>query len=246
MTDRTSSWKPLDFRCPYDCIYCPECRSPDYNIEPELRKDWRDVPYRKTGIWVCGDTDLFHPEVPDYIIDAVLSRARDHPSHCYIFCTKNPQRYIDFLGKFPGWSYFTATIETDVDYGNSLSPPPLERLRAMKELRRKLERSSKLRPNEYQLTISMQPTWDFTDEFYWELTEIQPDQVCIGRVVGDYKYVQEPDFGKLMKLARRLSKMAVNRPNTPHTICMVNIDGRHVNSRSRFRSWPWRDPLSYG
>jgi len=240
MTDKTSSWKPLDFQCRYACNYCPE---KGHSIEPILREDWRDISWGRTGIWVCGDTDLFHPDVPNYIIEAVLERARDNPSQCYIFCTKNPQRYVDFLGKFPPWAYFTTTVESDIDYECGGAPPPLERLEAMKTLWKKLYDFPKLRPKlDYQLNIDMQPAFDFTPRFLKELTDLGPDQVCIGHRIPKTEnnpVIPEPDFRKLMKLARKLSKCFVTKRRNVWTICLVNIDSRTVTPKSRFTSWPF-------
>jgi len=53
--------------------------------------------------------------VKDEWIRAVLSHVVKFPDTYFLFLTKNPERYRDFLDEFPPNSILGATIETDDD-----------------------------------------------------------------------------------------------------------------------------------
>lgn len=238
MTSKTNNWKPLDFQCPYVCDYCPE---KGHSPVPQLRGTWDQIPWDRLGVWVASDTDLFHPAVPTELIERILKRAREI-YHCYIFCTKNPKRYLDFLGQFPSWTFFVTTVESDIDYYFSKAPPPLERLEWMKVLKKTLNENPDLRPVDYEINLDLQPIMDFTEEFLPKLLELAPNQIGIGRRVGDCE-LPEPSFRKTIYLAREMSKCLVLGNPISHQ-CMVNIDGCHVyHNNNDFVDWPPRKKL---
>lgn len=51
-------------------------------------------------IFVCSMADLFGEWVPDEWIDAVVSSTQSALQHRYLFLTKNPKRYDDWLERF--------------------------------------------------------------------------------------------------------------------------------------------------
>lgn len=52
------------------------------------------------NIFVCSMADLFGDWVPDEWIDAVISSTQSALQHRYLFLTKNPKRYDDWLERF--------------------------------------------------------------------------------------------------------------------------------------------------
>lgn len=215
-----AEWNPLDFVCPHACKYCPEWRK-ELSMKPVLRKDWDKIPYG-TAIWVCSDTDLFHDAVPSSLISKVLKRAREQ-SHGYIFCTKNPKRYKEFIDEIPPWSYLATTIESDIDHRNCNAEPPLKRFEHVTELKQLIAdkyKTGALFPRAYpEVTICVQPILEFTPRFLELLTELQPDQVSIGPEKKGYT-TPEPPFQEILDFAIEL-KMALKQN-------LVNVLGRSV------------------
>jgi len=237
VTTKTNNWKPLDFQCPYACDYCPE---KDHSPTPKLREGWKEIPRDRTGIWVSSDTDLFHPAVPDELIEKILAHSK-RLYHCYIFCTKNPERYLDFLGQFPAWTFFVTTVESDIDYETSKAPSPLERLKWMKVLKKTLEESPGLAPVDYEINLDLQPIMDFSDDFLPQLLELAPHQIGIGRMIGDCEF-PEPSFRRTLHLVREMSKcIVVGMPISRS--CWVNIDGERDTIDEPLTDWPPRRKL---
>ena len=81
--------------------------------------------------------DLFGDWVPDSWIRRVLEATQTAPRATFMFFTKNPERYRDFLDLFPPNSWLGATIETDIECvasRYSQAPSVLDRLVAMRKL----------------------------------------------------------------------------------------------------------------
>jgi len=222
-TTPTENWKPLDFQCPYACTYCPE---EGYSETPRLRERWEDIPSR-FAIWVCPDTDLFCDEVPSGLIESILEKASDYPHYphkAFIFCTRNVERYSEFLDKFPQWTYFATTVESDIDHGCSRAPPPMVRLEELKKLKFAL---SDL-PGIYETCISIKPIMNFTDKFADIIRHVMPDQVSIGREVMCIENFPTPRFSEVLTLAKKLSRFT-----------SVNVSGEDIKD---LEDWPQDDP----
>jgi len=52
------------------------------------------------NIFVCSMGDLFHDAIPDEWIQAVFAACEKAPQHRYLFLTKNPGRYEQFIKKY--------------------------------------------------------------------------------------------------------------------------------------------------
>lgn len=219
-TTVSGKWNPLDFDCLYGCTYCPE--KGKHSVKPKLRENWRNIP-RDMAIWVPEDTDLFHPAVPSELISKVLKRARE-VSHGYIFCTKNPERYKEFLYEFPNWSYLCVTIESDIDYKSSTAAPPLQRFKEMMEVKQMRDRK---RTPSYksvvEICVCIQPVMEFTPNFLELLVELAPDQISIGPEKCGFDTPQ-PSLREVCELAVDLKKRI---PGID-----VNVHGRTVYDAS--------------
>jgi hypothetical protein len=85
-------------------------------------------------VFVGSMCDLFCKGVLDEWIERVLEIVRQHPHQDFLFCTQNPARYFDFLGKFPENAILGATIQTNRDElvkGLTGAPLPSERYEAL-------------------------------------------------------------------------------------------------------------------
>ena len=106
---------------------CLKC----YRFEPHTHFErLKGLGGRPKTIWFVDMGDLFG----EWVL-RILEAARRYPGNTYMFLTKNPRRYHEFLDMFPENSLLGATIETNRDTSNlSKAPSPVERFEAMLEL----------------------------------------------------------------------------------------------------------------
>lgn len=74
-----------------------------WGFAPTLHRYKLDEPKRWTkgrNIFVCSMADLFGAWVPDSWIDEVIRATQTAKQHKYLFLTKNPERYGEWLGRF--------------------------------------------------------------------------------------------------------------------------------------------------
>lgn len=74
-----------------------------FDFSPTFHRYKLDEPQRwkkPRNIFVCSMADLFGDWVPDEWIDAVISSTQSALQHRYLFLTKNPKRYDDWLERF--------------------------------------------------------------------------------------------------------------------------------------------------
>lgn len=82
----------------------PERYPPEDPFAPQLHKDRLDKPekwQKPRGIYVSYMGDMFNSQVPDKWIEKVLGTVRVTPRHRYLFLTKRPHRYWDFMQLLP-------------------------------------------------------------------------------------------------------------------------------------------------
>lgn len=202
----SETWNPVT-GCPHNCRYCWARRlaltklkntkryrdgfSTRFNPE-ELKKS-----FKGGGVVFVSDMgDLFADTVKDEWIEAVLNHITKFPDTYFLFLTKNPERYHDFVQSFPPNSIFGATIETDDDdlyikHRISGAPLPGRRIKAMRRLNWKLK------------FVSVEPILDFTGEFSEKIRGIGPFMVYVG--YDNYNNrLPEPPLKKTKKLIREL------------------------------------------
>jgi protein gp37 len=155
--------------------------------EGELKKK-----FRKQYVFVCDMGDLFGDWVDREWIIKVLNAIRNSPSSYFLFLTKNPKRYFDFLDVFPENLVLGATIETNREYNVSQAPSVNKRYQAMVNLpyRRKM--------------VSIEPIMDFDpDVFVSWLEDISPAMVHVG--YANYnQHIPEPSLDKTAALIKDL------------------------------------------
>lgn len=74
-----------------------------HDFEPTFHRYKLDEPQKwkkPRNIFVCSMADLFGNWVPDEWIDAVIKSTQRALHHRYLFLTKNPKRYTDWLERF--------------------------------------------------------------------------------------------------------------------------------------------------
>ncbi len=150
-------------------------------------------------IFVSDMGDLFGSFVPDDWIIQVLKHTSHFPEANFLFMTKNPSRYLEFLHQIPENAILGATIETNMDSilktdKISQAPPPSERFNALRNL--KWERK----------LLSIEPILDFDLETFvkW-IEDISPLLVYVG--YDNYSHdLNEPSETKTLELIDRISE----------------------------------------
>ena len=98
----------LGGKCNHSCSYCyvqameSKTKSGKYVgsitlIEKEFEVDYGSG---KT-IFIEYMNDLFAKDVPDEWIKRIIDHSLDYPKNTYVFQTKNPARFFDFLNRIP-------------------------------------------------------------------------------------------------------------------------------------------------
>ena len=177
-------------------------------------------------VFVSDMGDLWGDWVPDEWIRRVLNHVRRFPDTWFLFLTKNPQRYHDFLDEIPGNAIPGATIETNRDEyfqegGTpriSRAPLPSSRYQAMRSLDWPLK------------FISIEPILDFDlDVFTGWIEEINPFMVYVG--YDNYNHrLPEPTLAKTMEFIRRLEDFTLVirktiRPSWKETLNSYTTEG---------------------
>lgn len=97
----------------------------------------------------------------------IIDRTSKFPETRFLFCTKNPARYLSL--EFPDNCVLGATIESDVIYSGTKAPSPMSRYKAMVQLKH------------LHKFISIEPVmkFDLSTMVYW-MSRIGPEIVEIG------------------------------------------------------------------
>lgn len=203
----THTWSVLRGRCPHRCSYC-------YVNAMALR--FPSMRERATGplcldqsaletklgagrtIFVEHLNDLFADLVDPGIILQVLAVCRMYPGNTYVFQTKNPKHYRDFLGALPANHILGTTIETNRDYSESIAPRPVHRAEAMRML-----------PRNATVFVTIEPILDFDlDPFVSLLQSIHPNWVNIG-ADSKGRGLSEPSPERVKILIARLQSAGI-------------------------------------
>ena len=191
----THTWNPIKGYCPHECIYCYMKR---FDVG-ELRLDQKEF---KTGlksdnfIFVGSGTDAFCEQVPGEWIDETLKHCTRFDNR-YLFQTKSPGRFKEFMGKYPDKTVFGTTLETDrLPDGISKAPDIRSRARAMQDL---ADMGCKT-------MVTIEPVIDFNPDPFLELIKIcKPEWVNIGADSKRHR-LPEPDPDKIRLLIQGLNE----------------------------------------
>ncbi len=209
----SETWNPIT-GCTHYCIYCWARRlaltklknSKKYKdgFLPKLHPEEFKKKFKGGMVFVTDMGDLFSNGVPDEWIIRVIEHIKKFPNTYFLFLTKNPIRYLDFIDRFPPNAILGATIETNRDelYLNhspriSLAPLPSLRYKVMKELKWDMK------------FVSIEPILDFDlEEFVEWIREINPFLVYVGYDNYNWK-LPEPPLSKTLKLIRKISEFTL-------------------------------------
>ncbi|MCD6368577.1 MAG: DUF5131 family protein [Thermoproteales archaeon] len=205
----TKTWNPVA-GCLHYCKYCWARKlavtklknSKRYRdgFRPRLNEEeFREKFEKGDFVFVSDMGDLFGDFMPSKWIEKVIKYIRRFPETHFLFLTKNPERYFEFLDIMPENAILGATIETNKDelyleHVISRAPLPSRRYEAMK----RLDWNKKF--------ISIEPVLDFNLEIFVDwLKDIAPFLIYIGYDNYNNK-LPEPPLEKTLKLIALLSE----------------------------------------
>lgn len=199
-------------KCQHACAYCwveelkkefsamRKVYAGEYWLsETELAKIRNNRYMKGDTVFIADTNDLFAEAVPVKLIKSVLHETH-YNNATFLFCTKNPVRYSEFLHLFKKEDILGATIETD-SIGNydsfSRAPAPSKRIAIMQQG----FHSRKM--------ISIEPIFNFSGGFASKLIAIKPELVFVG--YDNYKKnLPEPSLKKTQKLINDLRSAGIN------------------------------------
>ena len=212
----SKTWNPVT-GCLHFCKYCWARKFAEerlkhtskyrHGFSPRMHFFEFDKEFNKDCVFVCDMGDLFGDWVPDDWILRVIGHIKRFPESQFLFLTKNPKRYHEFLKHFPENAFLGATIETNKDdlyreYKISRAPLPSERYRYMRDLRW------------HNKFVSVEPILDFDlGVFIRWIRDIRPKFVYIG--YDNYNFgLPEPPIEKTKKLIGELREYTEVRVKT--------------------------------
>jgi len=177
--DMTGTWNPIT-GCFHQCKYCwarkYAVRLAGMGVEPYRSKGFAPTfvkgrlnkAFGKDDfIFVSDMGDMWGTWVPTDWIRAVLEHVRKSRG-AFLFLTKNPRRYHEFVDEIPPNSLLGATIESNLEHGVSKAPSVKDRYEAMKGLSYPYK------------SLVIEPILDFDEGFLTWIKEIRPVTVYVG------------------------------------------------------------------
>jgi len=151
----------------------------------------------KNFIFVGSSIDMFSESVYSGWIAFVLEHCRKYPENRYLFQSKNPGRFKDFVKEFPSTTLLGTTIETNIAYITaeySKTPLPYERVNHMMDL-------------DFPKMISIEPILEFDLGTMVEwIKDIAPEFVAIGADSKGWN-LKEPCAEKIVDLINALEEI---------------------------------------
>ena len=197
----THTWNTVKGACPHDCTYCYMKRWGKLNPVRFDNKELKTDLGNGNFIFVGSSCDLFAHNIPNEWIVKTLKHCQDFDNR-YLFQTKNPERFLDFIGDtvISDKSVLCTTLESDSFYPEIMmySPHPMQRSLAMEEISGVID-----------TYITIEPVLDFhTEHFVKMIKRCNPKQVNIGADSGNNN-LPEPSREKLLELITELQKFTI-------------------------------------
>jgi len=207
----SETWNPIS-GCLHYCRYCwarklaltklKTAKRYREGFKPRLNEEEFTKTFKGGVVFAVDMGDIFSPGVKDEWIIKVFNHIKKFPDTFFLFLTKNPTRYKDFLDIIPENAILGATIETNkddlyIEHRISHAPLPSIRYKAMKELEWPLK------------FISIEPILDFDPETFvkW-IKDINPFMVYIGYDNYNNK-LPEPPLKKTQELIEKLNEFTL-------------------------------------
>lgn len=198
------TWNPIKGLCPFLCVYCYMLAIfKRFKQNTTMRLEQKEL-QTKLGsgkfIFVGSSTDMWSYPVESSWIAQVLDRCLSYPDNKYLFQSKSPKRFLEFLGHplmaLTDNLVFATTIETNRDISDFSKADSIEeRVAAM----------IRLRELGYKVMITIEPVMQFDfAELVAMLRQIAPFQVNIGSNSNKAVKLPEPTRDELVALIGEL------------------------------------------
>jgi len=192
--------------CSFDCLYCSSKRlNVRFGGDPceirRLKGEWKssNISTRlpiNSGIFISPYNDLM--TVGDNDIKEVLQICNMLKSSSFIFQTKDPAKYFDYIDLIPQGSWLGTTISSTI---NRLDIEPNAPLLSGRYT------SMVCLPFAYKKFVTIEPIMDFElDTMIEWMSEIKPDVIFIGGNTSNVK-LPEPTPDELIELIEQLRKI---------------------------------------
>ncbi len=198
----THTWNPIRGRCSHQCCYC---YMKQFKVG-KLRLEEKELSSNlgsSNFIFVGSSTDMWAAEVPTEWIQKVIQHIKKY-NNTYLFQTKFPIRFLEFIRSFDQNCILGTTLETNRNYDLSMAPLPIERW-----MQFKLLKDYKVRT-----MVSIEPIMDFDlEDFFCMLNEIRPEFISIGADSKKNNLI-EPSSKKIKELIyhlKRFTKVVIKR-----------------------------------
>lgn len=198
------TWNPIKGLCPFLCVYCYMLATfKRFKQNTTMRLEQKEL-QTKLGsgkfIFVGSSTDMWSYPVESSWIAQVLDRCLSYPDNKYLFQSKSPKRFLEFL-EHPLMALtdnlvFATTIETNRDISAFSKVDSIEeRVAAM----------IRLRELGYKVMITIEPVMQFDfAELVAMLRQIAPFQINVGSNSNKAVKLPEPSRDELVALIGEL------------------------------------------
>lgn len=195
----------LGGECSHKCKYCyvdnpiggrnPKFTGPIRLLEEEFAVDYG----KGKTIFIEHQNDLFAKDVPNEFIKRVIAHCLLFPENTYMFQTKNPVRFRDWLAFLPVNSILGTTIETNRNMESiSEAPSSFSRMIGMINL-----------PSCFKRFVTIEPVLDFdVDVLASWIRDIKPDFINLGADSKGHG-LEEPTVEKIMLFVEELKKHGI-------------------------------------
>lgn len=202
----TKTWNPYQ-GCKHFCDYCwarklaegklkQTTKKYEKGFEPRFFPEWLNRVPSKGTIFVSSMGDLFGIWNSSEMIKSIINATKKSKA-TFLFLTKNPKRYHEFVDLFDKEKhYLGTTLESDNEVGVSASCP--SRMERFKEF------TSLNYPNKF---VSIEPIMDFNlDRFLTMIMSINPKWIYIGYDNHKHSLV-EPLLSKTIDFVEKLKRI---------------------------------------
>lgn len=190
-----ATWNVIKGKCPHDCSYCYMKRFPQKPLRLD-EKEFKTDLGKGNFIFVGSSCDMWAEDISDSWIEQILKHCNKFPANKYLFQSKNPKNFEEFIEEIPKDSILATTIETNRQ--NKITGGEGIVSRAMS--------LAQAGYSGFKTVITIEPIMDFDlNEFIALISMAHPQWVNIGADSQGHK-LPEPSKEKVEQLIEELKE----------------------------------------